>query len=469
MKPTESRSRPSSNPRPNSDVRDRSIRQALAVVGGAAALISLGVLPCATLRAQQAPGDTRQIVIGEGSQRFAVPDCIPRRADAASAEACATITQVLRNDIRFEGLFQFVPESLVKSIPAQNPDSPNFLDWQGISAKILVMTRAEVVGADLTVEVKAYFVDSGQTMLSRRYSGKSDNPRIFAHQASDDIMERTQYKGVARSKITFTSDRDSKPDHRSKEIYIVDYDGFNPRRLTVNGSLNILPTWSPDGRSLLYVSYRQGQPVIFRASIFEGKSTANVTGEKNSQAFAPAQSPDGKRIAFASNRGGSMDIWVANIDGTSPRRLTQSAAADTAPCWSPTGQEIAFTSSRTGSPQIWVMDSEGLNVRRLTTVGNYNDACAWSPGKDSEIAYTSRLESGGFDIAVIDLASRQVRQVTQGRGSCEYPTWAPNGRHLAFSCNRGGQWQINVANRDGSTIQSLAAGPGNNVQPDWGP
>ena len=75
---------------------------------------------------------------------------------------------------------------------------------------------------------------------------------------------------------------------------------------------------------------------------------------------------------------------------------------------------------------MWTMDSEGLNVRRLTTIGNYNDACAWNPAKQySEIAYTARLEAGGFDIAVIDLATRQVRQITQGRGSCEYPSWAP--------------------------------------------
>jgi TolB protein len=117
------------------------------------------------------------------------------------------------------------------------------------------------------------------------------------------------------------------------------------------------------------------------------------------------------------------------------------------------------------------MDTEGLNVRRLTSVGNYNDAAAWNPSKQyAEIAYTSRLESGGgFDIAVVDLASRQVRQITQGRGSCEYPAWAPNGRHLVFACTRGGTWQITVADREGRSLQTLSTGPGSNAQPDWGP
>jgi len=419
----------------------------------------------------QEPTPVEQIVIGGVTPRFAVPECVPRGPDEASQTACRTLTQVLRSDLRFEGLFQFVPDSLLSAIPPFNPDAPQFEDWKGIGAKILVATRAGVAAGELTVEVRVFFVDSGATMLARRYSGKPDNPRVFAHQASDDIMTLTQYEGVARTRIAFVSDRDATKERRSKELYIVDYDGFNPRRVTVNGSLNILPAWRPDGAALAYVSYRQGSPLLYLAKIFEGQSVSNLSGEKgDTQAFAPSFSPDGKALAFASSRSGNMDVWAANADGSGARRLTTTQASDTAPCWSPTGQEIAFTSSRTGTPQLWTMDSEGLNVRRLTAIGNYNDACAWNPAKQySEVAYTSRLEAGGFDIAIIDLATRQVRQITQGRGSCEYPSWAPNGRHLVFSCNRGGRWEITIADREGRSLQTLATGPGNNAQPDWGP
>jgi len=461
MELTGTRSRPSSN------------RRARALL---AAGLGLAALAAATpaLRAQQPTppgGATPTIVIDASAQRFAVPDCLPKRDDPAVRDACRNFTQVLRNDLKFEGLFQFVPESLFSAIPPLNPDSPNFEDWKSIGAKVLVVTRAEITGSDLNIEARVHFVDSGQAMLTKRYSGRADNPRSFAHQLSDDIMALTQYRGVARTRIAFASDRDSTKEKRTKELYIVDYDGFNPRRVTVNSSLNILPAWRPDGQALAYVSYRQDRsPLIFLAEIFAGRSSGNITGERaSSQAFAPSWSPDGKRIVFASTRAGNMEIFSANADGAELRRLTNSAASDTAPCFSPTGQEIAFTSNRTGTPQIYLMDNEGLNLRRLTTVGNYNDAPAWNPSKQySEIAFTSRIE-GGFEVAVIDLATRQVRQITEGRGSCEYPAWAPNGRHLVFSCNRGGTWQIGVADRDGREVNPLATGPGNNVQPDWGP
>jgi TolB protein len=423
-------------------------------------------------QAQQTPppqppsgGQVPIIDIVGGNQRVAVPNCVPRAGDEVARTACQTITEVLRNDLRFENV-RFVPESLMSAIPAQDPDAPNFVDWEGIQTTVLITTKAQVTGGEMAVDAKVYFVPGKQNILSKRFNGRPDNPRLFAHQVSDEFMALSQLRGVARTKIAFVSDRDG---GKSKELYVMDYDGHNPRRVTVNRSLNILPNWSPDGRSLAYTSYRRERtPDVYVASIFEGKS-ANLTSGQGGNSFAPSYSPDGKRIAYASSRGGNMEIWVANADGSGARRLTNSAGLDTAPTWSPTGQEIAFTSDRAGTPQIYVMDSEGLNVRRLTSIGNWNDAPSWNPSKVySEIAYTARIE-GGFEIAVLDLARGQVRQITQGRGSCEYPTWAPSGRHLAFACGRGGKWQIAVADRDGREVRHLPAGAGKNEQPDWGP
>ena len=83
------------------------------------------------------------------------------------------------------------------------------------------------------------------------------------------------YHGVARTKIAFSSDRRGE---NSKEIYVMDYDGQNQRSLTANRSLNMTPTWSPDGDALGYISYRRGSPDLFLAFIYEGRGEALVNG-----------------------------------------------------------------------------------------------------------------------------------------------------------------------------------------------
>ncbi len=410
------------------------------------------------------------IIGGTGATKVAIAPC-PATAEPLRT-SCGVVREVLKVDLDFEG-FQLTPESLMKSLPLADPRAPNYLDWKSVGANILVTLEVTQSGTEFAVEARTFSVDGSSSIMNKRYAGKVEpgNPnsfRAFAHQAADDILSLASIQGVTRTRLVFVSDRDY-TDRRRKELYISDYDGFNVRQVTVNRQLSILPGWTPGGRGIIYTSYRNGDPQIYLSWIFEGRSVPNVTNERpGTQAFAAVVSPDGKKIAYSSNRAGTFDIWVANIDGTGAHNLTGTPAQDTAPCWSPSGLEIAFTSGRSGSPQLWVMDSEGLNLRRLSTVGNYNDACAWNPSREfSEVAYSSRLEDGGFEIAVVDLATGQVRQLTTGRGSCEYPSWAPNGRHLVFACNRGGTWQLAQTDRMGVKLRSIAVGPGNSQAPDW--
>jgi TolB protein len=444
------------------------LKPLIAAPAAVAVLLATAAVWAQAPTAPPAPNTPREIIITGNATTLAVPDCVPRGGDEAARTACQTITDVLRADLRFEDI-KLVPDALYRDLPAFNPDALKFDDWKAVRAEILIVTRAEIAKGELVTDVRVYHVPTGQSIVARRFTNSPDKPRIVAHQTADEIMTLAQIKGVARSKIAFVSDRDTAPKtKKTKEIYIADYDGFGPRRLTVNRSLNILPSWSPEGKSLGYVSYKSGLPELLIAWIYEGRSST-FSPSAGSNIMSLAFSPDGKRVAYSSNKSGNADIWVANADGTEPRRITNSPAIDTAPSWSPSGNEIAFTSQRSGTPQIWVMDSDGLNPHKVSTYGNYNDAAAWNPAKEysTEIAYTSRIE-GGFEVAVVDVATGQVRQITEGRGSCEYPAWAPNGRHLACSCERGGRAQLAITDRMGRNVKAIDVGPGNNSQPDWG-
>src|SRR5258707_15747240 len=113
---------------------------------------------------------------------------------------------------------------------------------------------------------------------------------------------------------------------------------------------------------------------------------------------------------------------------------------------------------------MYIMDVDGLNQRQLPHEG-YADRPTWSPPPYNEIAYTARTGPGN-DIKVIDVATRDVRQLTFGEGSNESPAFAPNGRHIAFTSTRAGKKQIFTIARTGQDLKQLTR-TGTNENPDW--
>jgi TolB protein len=402
--------------------------------------------------------------------RFAVPDFIALSKDAETVEAAKTIASVLWEDLNFEREVALIPRDTYATIPPATSrfDIP-FERWRELNADGVIVGAVEKTATGIRVEVRLFNVRTRDPVFSKEYAGSVANRRLYAHTISDDIhQEQRALRGVARTRLTFNSDRSGERmtgpvDSRTvKEVYISDYDGENQRQVTTNRSLNINSVWSHDGRSIAYTSYRRGPPNIFIANIYEGTSLELTKG--NDQNWTPAWSPDGRSIAFSSTRDGNPEIYVANRDGSNPRRLTNHPGNDITPTWSPSGTQIAFTSNRRGEPQIWVVGADGLGATQLTSE-SYADRPTWSPAPFNEIAYAART-GPGQDIRIIDVATRQVRQLTFGEGTNESPSFAPNGRHLAFSSTRSGKTQIFTIARDGRNLRQVTK-VGNNYQPDW--
>ncbi len=404
-------------------------------------------------------------------QKYAVPDFIARSADTETADAAKLLGAVLWDDLAFEREFYMVPRDTYRSIPpATSMQAIPFDRWKELGADALVMGSVERTGpTTFRVEVRLFEVKSGRQAMAREYTGTLANPRVYAHTAADEIHQAQRaLRGAARTKLAFTSDRDGDrmvgtvQQRGVKDIYIADYDGANQRRVTVSKTLNLYPTWSPDGRTLAYTSYLSGFPDIFLSRIYEGV-LEKPTGGKY-QNWLSAWSPDGTRLCFTSTRDGNSELYVMDRNGSNLRRLTNNPAIDTTPTWSPSGSQIAFTSDRGGTPQIYVIDIDGLNVRKLTNEA-YCDRPTWSPAPFNEIAYVSRMGSG-YDIRVYTLATQEIRQLTNGEGKNESPSFAPNGRHVAFSSTRSGKQQIYTIGRDGQGLKQVTT-VGNNQNPDW--
>ncbi len=465
------------------------IPKSLATTAAALALLAAGLLAqpaqppgqAAPPATPQQPSEIELTISGEAgaAPRFAVPDfvAIPtgdgRPADAETQEAARTIARVLWDDLNFEREFALIPRDTYSSIPAATSmaDVP-FERWLELNADGVIIGTVQKNDTGIRVEVRLFNVRTRLSAFGQEYSGGIANRRLYAHTIADDIHRQQRgLRGVARTKLTFNSDRSGERmsgtvENRSvKEVFIADYDGENQRQVTTNRSLNINSTWSPDGRSIAYASYRRGPPNIFIANIYQG--TSEELTKDGSNNFLPVFSPDGTRIAFMSTRDGSgnSEIYVMNRNGSNVRRLTNHPAADTSPTWSPSGGQIAFTSDRGSGPQIYIMSADGLGAPQRISPEAYADRPTWSPSPYNEIAYAARTGPGN-DIKVIDLATRTVRQLTFGEGTNESPSWSANGRHMAFMSTRAGKSQIFTLDRIGRNLKQITR-TGNNYQPDW--
>lgn len=401
--------------------------------------------------------------------------------DGNAAEAARVIAEVLWNDLDYEREYTMISRKATATIPvAAAPAALPFDTWKQAGADYVMMGTVMDGGGKLAVEIRMVRVggaEPGMVKFAQRYDGCTlANVRYCAHHIADDIHKKEMnLDGVARTRIAFTSDRagerlTGRPMQDAtvgKEIYLMDYDGARQTRITSSRSLNIAPTWGPDGRTLAYASYASGYPDVY-VSTLDGRPVQRpARGNERVQNWDPEVSPDGSQIAFTSSRvsQGNPDIWVMNRDGSNARNLTPTpTSAEGAPTWSPSGDQIAFTSDRTGSNQLYIMNADGTSTRRMT-FDKPIDRPTWSVR--GFIAFTLRQPSG-HDIARLDLTRPEPRVITQGQGSNVQPTVSPNGRHIIFVTTRWGRQHLASIDLDGKNIRQLTE-VGNNTHPSWSP
>ena len=399
--------------------------------------------------------------------RLAIPAAgITGMATAEGADAARQIETTVRADLESSRIFVIQGATELAVLELTGDDARDRELYRSLGNEVVLKMDLRQEGQRMALEGRVVDLESGQTVLGKRYRGEYSLARRIAHTLADEIVQYfSQQPGIALSTIAFVSDRQAP--YEEKEIYLMDYDGWNQRPITAHRSLSLAPDWSPDGQLLAYVTWVRGTPGIFVAD-FErrGEKRALVTdGTLNS---SPSFAPDGRRFALTRATGRSSEIYVADVQGGGMRQLTYSPGIDTSPAWSPSGREIAFTSSRSGSPQIYVMDSEGANLRRISTQGSYNDGAAWSPD-GTRLVYASR-RNGTFNIAVTDLVTLETSLITAGRSNDESPVYSPDGRKIAFASSRSysrrRETQVYVVDIDGANLKQLTS-EGNNYAPAW--
>ena len=384
-------------------------------------------------------------------------------ASEAIAGRTSEVRSIVEADLKWSGVFQVMdPPRLpnVLSLDELKEADIQAIGQDGVEAVIWIVLM--VRGKDFILEGRAYDGASGNMVVGKRYAGRPGALRSMLHRFSDEIVFRyTGQRGVAETRIAYTSKLTG-----SKELYLMDYDGYNSRRLTSDQSLNLSPDWSPDGQWLTYTSYRDGDPDIYTMDLATGRRWKMV--DYKGLDISPSWSASGDFLAFASTKGGTLQVYVMNRSGKEIRQLTHGFGDNLSPAWSPTGKEIAFVSNQGGTPQIYIVNTDGTNMHRLSFKGSYNTSPVWSPKADW-IAYTCQVERR-LRICLISPDGSQRIQLTHEPGEQEEPSWSPDGRHIVFrSTGDGKGGDLYRIMMDGGEAERLTFNGAQNGSPVWSP
>jgi hypothetical protein len=188
------------------------------------------------------------------------------------------------------------------------------------------------------------------------------------------------------TKIIFVSDRNGRP-----ELFITNAQGNSPSQLTTDGCLAQVPTWSPDGRTIYWErKCGDGPYTVMRADLAYGDdrgygvyatllNISELTSNSSGDNRFPRVSPDGRQVVFTSYRDGNAEIYLMNSDGSGQKRLTNNAAEDEAATWNAAGTQLAFGSTREdGRYKIYLMDASGNNVSRYSNTGGNDRWPLWA-------------------------------------------------------------------------------------------
>jgi TolB protein len=244
------------------------------------------------------------------------------------------------------------------------------------------------------------------------------------------------------SKIAFTSNRGGMAD-----IYVMNSDGSDTRRLTFTPGREGASTWSPDGKKIAFDSERDGNTEIYTVDV-DGTNETRLTINPTADAGPVSFSPDGKRIAFARNGTGGVavfnfDIYTMNADGSDVKQLTTDPGFDAEPMWSPDGSRILFITDRLTNFEIFSINPDGSGEMNISN----------SPANDGPVGFTPDGQQFFWrsdttdklllnQIYVVNLDGTNRRQITSFADKTYRVAYSTQAQKFAFTSKKEGNFEI---------------------------
>lgn len=380
-------------------------------------------------------------------RRYVPPIAIkPLTVFGEDAELAREIEEIIARDLDYSDRFR-VRDSLPAGLGGEGVQ---YALWEQFAVDWLVTGNIEAAGTGggLAFSVEVHDVVFASLKAAATFPlPPRDHPdfRLAVHSVSDALVEWvTGDRGVAATRVVFRMLAFGS--RTAKEIYVVDFDGENLRRLTWDDDIAMSPAWSPDGKRIAYSSFKAGIPRIYEINLEDGQERLLVP-EGHGQHDTPSYHPDGNSIAFTIVGPDPEGLYTYNIrDGCCLKYLGGGRFNDLQPNFSPDGEWLVFVSTRLrfSTPQVYLRrlgggDDELLSPFRYGEGGFFTDP-DWSPCGD-RVAFAGgiggRRQANRYHILVAEVGSggNRLLQLTQ-EGNNEDPSWAPDCRHIVFQGRR---------------------------------
>ena len=372
--------------------------------------------------------------------------------------------KIIRFDLARSGQFAMTAPEDMLSLPSR-PEDLYVRDWrvQGIAYVLLGSVRPTESGLEARYALFDVFAE--RLLFDETLEAPPGQLRALAHRISDRAYEQlTGIPGAFSTRLLYVVAQNIATEAETFRLEMADADGANAQTLLKSREPILSASWSPDGQTVVYVSFETGKPAIYLQEIATGRreKLTDFEGLNGSPVF----SPDGKQLALVLSAGGNPDIFVLDLETRKLRQLTRHFAIDTEPSWTADGEAVIFTSNRGGGPQIYKMNVRSRAIERLTFVGDYN-ARARMLADGRYLIFVHR-QDGIFHIATQDLERGTVQILTE-TSLDESPSVAPNGAMAIYATRSNGRGILAVVSIDGRVKYRLPSTEGDVREPAWSP